>query len=197
MTSAAAALVSRPARDRLLVAALARFAADGSLAATLERIRGDAGVSVGALYHHFPDKRALATELYVQGLADYEPGALEVLREQVDARLGVEGVVRHHLRWSAANRTMARFLLDERGAVDDAVVTRASRPFLADVMAWYRPHAHYGTVRTLPFDVAHALWLGPSQEYLRHWLAGRAKTVPRAAADTLATAAWNSLREEP
>jgi len=37
-----------------------RFASDGAIAATLDEIRRDADVSVGALYHHFPDKPALA-----------------------------------------------------------------------------------------------------------------------------------------
>ena len=54
---------SLPARQRLLDAALARFSDDGALAATLDGVRQDAGVSVGTLYHHFADKRALATAL--------------------------------------------------------------------------------------------------------------------------------------
>ena len=44
------------ARGRLLQVARRRFATDGAIAATLEEIRRDAEVSVGALYHHFPDK---------------------------------------------------------------------------------------------------------------------------------------------
>jgi AcrR family transcriptional regulator len=43
-----------------------RFAADGAIAATLEDIRRDADVRVGALYHHFPDKPALAAAVYAQ-----------------------------------------------------------------------------------------------------------------------------------
>ena len=182
-------------RDRLLTAALDRFDEDGALAPTLDRIRKDAGVSVGALYHHFPDKRALATALYVDGLAGYQADVLDLLRSEPDAQRGIEGVVRHHLRWSARNRPLARFLLNERGGVDDQAVVDASKPFLAESLAWYRRHSHYGITRDLPFDVAHALWLGPSQEYLRHWLAGRARTVPQAVADAFAAAAWISLKE--
>lgn len=183
------------ARNRIIAAALERFGADGALAATLDEVRRQAGVSVGALYHHFPDKSALATALYLTGLEQYQPGILKRLRDEPDARRGIEGVVRHHLRWSVRNRALARFLLFQRGSVDDAEVIRASRPFLAEAMAWYRRHAHYGIVQPLPFDVVHALWLGPSQEYLRHWLAGRARTIPQAATATLASAAWHSLEE--
>lgn len=186
-----------PARRRLLDAALARCGADGALVATLDQVRRDAGVSVGALYHHFPDKRALATALYVDGLAGYQAEVLALLRGEPEARRGIEGVVRLHLRWSARHRPLARFLLTERGTVDDAAVTEASRPFLVEVMAWYRGHVHYGVTRELPFDLVHALWLGPSQEYLRHWLAGRARTVTRTITAELARAAWRALEEAP
>lgn len=184
-----------PIRDRLLDAALARFGREGALVATLDQVRRDADVSVGALYHHFPDKRALATALYIRGLAEYEPGVLDVLRAGPSAQRGIEQVVRHHLRWSAEHRDLTRFLLTQRNAVDDQAVRAASHPFLAEVVAWYRQHAHYGAVRELPFDVAQALWLGPSQEYLRHWLSGRSRRVSPAVARALAEAAWNSLKE--
>lgn len=181
------------ARVQLLDAALHRFAADGALSATLDDVRKDAGVSVGALYHHFGDKRALATALYVDLLAGYQPAFTAALAAGAGARQGIEAGVRQHLRWCAANRPAARFLFDERGGVDEDAVREHSAPFLREVGAWYRGHAHYGVLRDLPFDLVHALWLGPAQEYARHWLGGRTKTVPRAAADELATAAWRAL----
>ena len=184
-----------PIRERLLAAALERFGADGALVATLDQVRADAGVSVGALYHHFPDKRALATALYLDALARYEAGARALLQNEPDARRGIEGLVRYHLRWCTNNRERARFLLSARNTVDGDEVARASKPFLAEAMAWYRRHEHYGITRALPFDVVHALWLGPAQEYLRHWLAGRARTVPQKVAASLAAAAWTSLEE--
>ena len=57
---------SGDARERLLRAALSKIDADGALAARLEDIRAQAGVSVGALYHHFPDKAALADALHLE-----------------------------------------------------------------------------------------------------------------------------------
>lgn len=182
-----------PARERLLTAALARFAADGTLSATLDDIRREADVSVGALYHHFADKRALATALYLDVLAGYQAGVLEELHARPAARAGVEGVVRFHVRWCAAQRERARFLLTERGGIDEEGVARAGAAFLRDAFGWYRGHAHYGTVRDLPFDLVYALWLGPAQEWTRHWTGGRARTVPRAVAAELARGAWLAL----
>lgn len=181
------------ARAQLLAAALRRFAADGALNATLDDVRKDAGVSVGALYHHFKDKRALATALYLDGLADYQREFSAALASTPSAQGAIEATVHQHLRWCAQHHERARFLFDGRGGVDDAAVQAASAPFLQHVGGWYRGHAHYGAVRELPFDLVHALWLGPAQEYARHWLAGRARTVPRAAADELAAAAWRAL----
>jgi hypothetical protein len=61
------------------------------------------------------------------------------------------------------------------------------------VGVWWREHAP--ELRDLDLDVAHALWLGPSQEYARHWLAGRARRVPSAVARELSEAAWRALRQ--
>jgi AcrR family transcriptional regulator len=181
------------ARERLLDAALARFDADGTLAATLEDIRRDAGVSVGALYHHFPDKTTLAGALYADRLADFQDGFIAVLRANAGAEAGVKAGVRFYLRWVAANRAAASFLLAWRP--DGAVLRERNRRFFAEAMSWWTTHASYGTLRELPFDLIHALWLGPAHEYARHWVAGRARGVPSTVAGELADAAWHTLKE--
>src|SRR5271167_3866358 len=78
------------ARERLLAAALARFDADGALGATLEDIRRDADVSVGALYHHFPDKTALAGALFAELTGEFQSGFLAELRAHPGAEDGVK-----------------------------------------------------------------------------------------------------------
>src|SRR5271156_6684176 len=68
------------ARDRLMETARRRFAADGAIAATLDEIRRDADVSVGALYHHFPDKPALAAAVYAELMTEYQGRFVAMLR---------------------------------------------------------------------------------------------------------------------
>lgn len=182
------------ARERLLRAALVRFEADGALGATLEDIRHEAGVSVGALYHHFPDKNALAGALYVELMEGFQEGFLTELRSHPGAEEGVKAGVRYYLRWVSANRAAAAFLL--AGRAQDARLRERNRRFLGEVMAWWETHAHYGAVRALPLDLIHALWLGPAQEYSRHWVAGRGKRVPASVAGVLADAAWQTLKEQ-
>jgi AcrR family transcriptional regulator len=184
------------ARERLLRAALSRFESDGALGATLEDIRRDAGVSVGALYHHFADKTGLATALYVQLTAEFQEGFAAELRTHAAAEEAVRAGVRFYLRWVSANRAAAAFLLGERPA-DDAALRERNRVFFAEVTAWWQTHVHYDVLRDLPFDVVNALWLGPAHEYTRHWAAGRGKRVPAGVADVLADAAWQTLKETP
>ena len=174
-------------------AGLARFDADGALAARLEDIRREAGVSVGALYHHFPDKTALAGALYVELTEDFQEGFLAELRSHPGAEDGVKASVGFYLRWVSANRSAAAFLLAGRPA--HAVLRESNRRFFAEAMAWWQTHVHYGVLRDQPFDVIHALWLGPAHEYARHWVAGRAKRVPTAVAGLLADAAWRAVKE--
>src|SRR3954467_6265562 len=102
------------ARDRILAAARTRFASDGGYAATLEDVRRDAAVSVGAVYHHFPDKERLAEAVWLDALGRYQAGFLDVLRASPGAREGIEGAVAHHLAWVAAHREDATLLISAR-----------------------------------------------------------------------------------
>src|SRR4051794_20894820 len=181
------------ARDRILAAARTRFASDGVYAATLDDVRRDAGVSVGAVYHHFPDKERLAEAVWLDALERYQAGFLGVLRQSVGARAGVEGAVAHHLRWVAANRDDAVLLFGAR----PAAARQPNRAFFRAVRAWWRENAAELRDYDLDLDLAHALWLGPSQEYCRHWLAGRARRVPAALARELGEAARRTVKGDP
>src|SRR4051794_28389769 len=148
------------ARARILAAARTRFASDGVYAATLDDVRREAGVSVGAVYHHFPDKDRLAEAVWLDALERYQAGFLDVLRQRAGAgaRAGVEGAVAYHLRWVAAHREDAILLFSAR----PSTAREPNRAFFRAVRAWWREHA--AELGEFDLDVAHALWLGPSQE---------------------------------
>lgn len=57
-------------RGRILAAARACFAGDGYEGTSLEAIMAKAGVSKGALYHHFANKLAILAALYEAAAAD-------------------------------------------------------------------------------------------------------------------------------
>ncbi len=181
------------ARDRLLTAALALFAADGPVAVNLEDVRQEAGVSVGALYHHFADKTALLDGLYLELTEQFQAGFIAELRSYPSAREGVEAGVRFYLSWVTGHRSAASVLLGHRP--DGPALRDHNRRFFADVMAWWQTHVQYRALRPLPFDLIHPLWLGPAQEYTRHWIAGYANQPPDSVADVLAHAAYAALTE--
>ncbi|HEX6389022.1 MAG TPA: TetR family transcriptional regulator [Solirubrobacteraceae bacterium] len=184
------------ARQRLLDAALKRFARDGAMAATLEEIRADAGVSVGALYHHFADKAALAGTLYVETLRGYQQGFLEVLDANPEAEAGIRAAVRHTLDWCSKHPAEARLLFGGRGDADTAALAEINRDFFSRAARWYWGHAHYGVLRPLEFPLVSSLWLGPTLDHLRHWLHSGEKTVSDETAEILAEAAWRALRKD-
>lgn len=88
-------------REKLLTAAFAEIHRNGFQAASLDAILSRAGVTKGALYHHFPDKAALGRavvdevvrrpvlEVYLGALesdtGDPLAGLQEVLRRRADA----------------------------------------------------------------------------------------------------------------
>jgi AcrR family transcriptional regulator len=169
-----------------------RFAADGAIAATLDEIRRDADVSVGALYHHFPDKPALAAAVYAQLMSEYQASFVVMLRRQDTAEDGIRGGVAHHLRWVATNRGEAALLLGDR--LDSPELRDANTAFFAAVRDWWRPHHSYGVLRPIRAGVTAALWFGPAQEFSRNWIAGDEPRLPRGVIKTFADAAWMVLR---
>jgi AcrR family transcriptional regulator len=176
----------------LLHVARRRFAVDGALTPTLDEVRREAEVSVGALYHHFPDKPALAAAVYAQLMGEYQAGFVATLRDNATAEGGIRGGVAYHLRWVAAHRGEARLLLGDR--IDSPALMDANRDFFAAVRDWWRPHHTYGVLQPMRAGITAALWVGPAQEFSRYWIAGGDTKMPRDAIDTFATAAWMALR---
>lgn len=170
----------------------------GFAATTMEEVRRRAKASIGSIYHHFDSKEELAAALYVEGLRDYQAGFLRELSRHESAEDAVGGVVRHHVRWIAANAVLARFLFQRRAPelrlASARTLRSANRSFFKEVLMWLEGQAERGEIRRLPREVYYALWIGPAQEFGRSWLAGDATTAVDQAAEILARAAWQSLR---
>jgi AcrR family transcriptional regulator len=181
-------------RNRLLDAGRRLFAERGVLAPTLDEVRREAEVSVGALYHHFTDKQALAAAVYAQILGEYQNGFLEMLTAQATAEGGIRGGVDYHLRWVGTHRAQTRLLLGER--LDSESLQAANQRFFRAVSDWWRPHHAYGALPPMRAGVTSALWLGPAQEYSRHWITESDKQVPPAVIAVFSDAAWATFRQD-
>jgi AcrR family transcriptional regulator len=172
------------------------FTEEGVVAASIERIRELSGASTGSIYHHFRSKEGIAGALYVACLADYQREFLRAVESKRRPRDFIQAGVRQHLAWVAANRERAILLTTAREALtlaDVAELRELNSRFFGRLTQLLTPWTEAGRLRSLPLNLLEAIWIGPSQELSRHWLAGREQTLEDAA-DTLATAAWNALK---
>lgn len=197
-SEAAAATPDRQSRRAaILDAALVEFNAKGLAGTSIADIRRRSGASVGSIYHHFGDKEGIAGALNLEGLLDYQRGFIAELDGARDARDGVLRVVHHHVRWISRHPDLARFLLLGRDAdvtlSTERPLRELNRRFFGAVQRWVAPLVEKGELLDLSPEVLTALWIGPSQELARHWLAGRTRVNPAAAVPVLAEAAWRSM----
>ena len=173
------------------------FGSQGYATTSMEQIRRVAGVSNGSLYHLFPDKVTLAAHLFSAGMHECQAGLLDSITGAESAEQGVRDAVAWQLGWVDSNHAMARILYgdvpDDVLAIASPMHDRSARDYVRTTTRWLNRHVHEGSILDRPFAVTHALWLGPTQEYSRHWLHGRARLRPRRVADDLATGAWAAL----
>lgn len=188
-------MVTSTAAERILDAALELFNERGYTGTSMEQIRRSARVSNGSLYHHFGSRAELAAGLLLEGMAECQHAVLQGL--SVDARDGVRGAVLAQLAWVQANAQLARLLYgdlpDDVLLAAEPTFSQENRRYVEIAAAWLRDQAERGRIVRQPFSIAHALWLGPTQEFARHWLRGRSRLLPRRAAPALADGAWRSL----
>jgi AcrR family transcriptional regulator len=183
--------------ERITAAALDLFGSKGYAAASMEEIRRQAEISNGSLYHLFPSKAALAARLYVDGMTQTQDGIIDVLEVAQVAEEGVRRAVAFQTSWVDGHTQLARLVYADW--TDDVLVAAApsldgpSRQYVRRVDRWLRERVAAGEVIDRPFPVLHALWLGPTQEYCRHWLRGRSRLRPRHVSDDLADGAWRAL----
>lgn len=83
---------AKPGRQRVLDAAAARLVEQGYAATTLRQLAADAGIKAGSIYHYFPSKVDLFTEVFRDGIKvmvaafeDSDPGLQAHVRSHLGA----------------------------------------------------------------------------------------------------------------
>src|SRR4051812_14486650 len=184
--------------DRVLAAALPLFVAHGYAGASLEKVRRDAGVSNGSLYHHFPRRADLAARLLNAGMRQCQDAVLAVLSGAGAAEDVVRTVVAEQLRWVEEHPDLARWIFsdlpDEVLLAAEPTLSEDARRYADAVGDWLERQTE---LVSGSFGVRHALWLGPTTEFARHWLRGRSRQRPTEAANDLGDSAWRALRRTP
>jgi AcrR family transcriptional regulator len=188
-----------PRRQAILDAALSCFLRSGVTGTTIDAVQRESGASVGSIYHFFGSKEGVAAELYLDTLRDYYDTYLAALHSSRSARAGIQGSVRAHLNWVVKHEDRAKYLFHcrEFDVIDESVpaITGLSEQFYEQANAWLAPHVEHGHIKSLSPRLCQALWMGPSVEYARLWLARSAGNFNILDAQTaLARAAWDSVK---
>ncbi|GBE65211.1 TetR family transcriptional regulator [Mycobacterium sp. MFM001] len=100
---------ARRNRERLLAAATAAFTAANGGAVSLESIARDAGVGIGTLYRHFPNREALVEAIYRAELAEVAATAEQLLKQR-PAKTALRRWMDRYATFVAAKRGMAESL---------------------------------------------------------------------------------------
>lgn len=187
-----------PSRDLILAAALQAFDERGFGSTSMSDIRRATGVSTGSLYHHFPSKRHLAAALFVDGIESYQREFLATVLGVGGAEAGIRAGVHFHVSWARGDRARSRLLLGmmDRDLSPAATLDLAdqTRSFVRSVHRWLTSYVQAGELRSLPRDLYYPVWIGPAQELVRQWLAGRMKTAMGPAVEHLSDSACRALR---
>jgi AcrR family transcriptional regulator len=136
---------ARRNRERLLEAATAAFAAAQGRPVSLESIARDAGVGIGTLYRHFPNREALVEAIYRAELAEVT-GAVEELLKRHPPKTALRRWMDRYATFVSAKCGMAESLhaLFDSGAMQPSQ-TRDSIVGAVDLLL--RAGAADGTLR--------------------------------------------------
>lgn len=197
---------SRAKKREILSKALQCFAVHGLEHTTIDMIRAQTGVSVGSLYHHFGNKDAIASAVFIEGMRDFSQRALEYLDQVAasgdmasdKAEQLIKALVYANVDWISANPEWAQFVFHHRRSVGQA---GASATLSRDVESFYTklagilgPYVDSGHIRKLPTQLYGAFISGPVHDYARHWLAGRYDVPLQHVREELAEGAWRALK---
>jgi AcrR family transcriptional regulator len=110
-------------RQRLLAAARELFAERG-LTTSLNDIAHHAGMGVGTVYRHFPDREQLIESLLEERIDQVET-LLRTALEDPDPWQGVTGFLERSIELQAANRGLQQLLLGATGGLERIARARA------------------------------------------------------------------------
>jgi AcrR family transcriptional regulator len=137
MSLAAQSSTPRPSdltRQRLIGAAFGEIHRHGFRAASLARILADAGLTKGALYHHFPDKHALGLAVVDEAIRPMLSGLmLDPVRSAERPLAAMIGLIDAKLRepepWAVTLGCPLNNLMQEMSPVDEAFRVRLNALF--------------------------------------------------------------------
>ena len=185
-------------KEHILAAALKCFMDKGVENTTIADIRDESSVSVGSIYHHFGNKNGIVIALFLTGVKNHSAQQEKALAQAKTAEDGVKAVVKCYIDWIDENPDWARFVFRYRSLVENSQQTeqheQQKRAHFERLRAWFYPCIARNEIKKLPFEVYHALIIGPSQDFALRWLAGKTKSKLSEHRELYAKAAWQAIR---
>lgn len=185
-------------KREILSSALKCFIEKGVEHTTIADIREISGVSVGSIYHHFGNKDGIVAALFLTGMIDHSSQQEAALDKANCAEDGVKAIVKCYINWINENPDWARFVFRYRSLVEHGGKTEQQeaqkKAHFKRLRNWFSPYITQNIVKKLPFEVYHALIIGPSQDFALRWLAGKTKTDLISHRELYAEAAWQAIR---
>ncbi|MFG3619019.1 TetR/AcrR family transcriptional regulator [Nocardia sp. NPDC047654] len=185
-------------RERILAEATEQLLAKGYPSFTMAGVRDRLGLSSGSMFHAFGSKAELAAAVYVSGMLDYQRTVLDHLdAPDIAPERAIRAMLAAHLGWVQDHRDLARFLFatlpDEVARAAEPELAQPNRVFFGALRRRYRELLGSADVGGDGYPVAHAICVGPAQEYCRQWVRGRVSSPPRALTATFQEAAVAAL----
>jgi AcrR family transcriptional regulator len=193
-------------KREILERALACFSEHGVTGTTIEMLRDATGASVGSLYHHFGNKEAIASAVFIEGMNDFGALAMKYLSELMEnplpakdmAERAIKVMVYANVDWITRNPDWARFVFQNRRIVsasdDDDVLRKGTASFYGKLIEFKAPLVAAGYLKDLPIELYGAFISGPVHDYARHYLAGRHDIPLSEYREILAEGAWHALK---
>jgi AcrR family transcriptional regulator len=185
-------------KDEILQAALACVTEVGVDATTIEMIRERSGASIGSLYHHFGNKERILAALYLAGTAQYAVLLEQGFTRAHSAEACVKLLVTSYIDWVVANPDWARFILHSRARVEASEMgeqlREANRRHYEQIYQALAAYREQGCFKPMPVDCFASVIIGPTHDFSRNWLAGRARSELADCRELFAQIAWESVR---
>jgi AcrR family transcriptional regulator len=189
-------------RKAILQAALKSFSTKGFTETTMDDIRQLSGASTGSIYHHFENKEMLAQALYLEGRSDLNAALLASITDR-RPREGIKALVYAFIYWFEQHPDLGQYIMqaDSTEYLGSYVKVFRQKKLLAfpnenfpqQFFDWLVPYIENGTIARFPQNLYIPLAIGPSREYVRHWLRSRSPEEIQEAREPLAQAAWKVL----
>lgn len=182
-------------RNRVLDTSLELFSAHGYFNTSIHDIQRDAGVSIGAIYHHFKNKESLARALYESLLKQMDETITHVCKDQQGCLLQCRAIIEALFKLTMQQPKSMQFVLlaQHREYLPDEAPICSSGPFQAMKQVVIEGMA-IGEVREMEPWVAATAMFGGALRMMNLQLDGVLDKPLTAYLDEVVESAWYAIR---